>query len=264
MSGPSKRIGQDDTPPSSLLAPGTLKGTNPQPGQHGQKLARSLYSGSIVSLLREQIISGAIAPGSPLAEARLARELSVSRGPVRNALQVLEGDGLVSTLPNGRMVVNGFDESDLRDLFRTRYILESAAGERAIEERANPALLVAAFEAMVAEGTSTPGLVDLDIAFHVALLELAESRFLTHAWLASGSVIHAIIAITNRQLAAEDPESNFSRIIDSHRALLDALTAGDLELFNARLKDHYAFSESMFPEGWPSAGSAGSTADDGA
>lgn len=265
MSERSKSTARDENAPrSSLLAlPGTLKGTKPQPGQHGQKLARSLYSGSIVSLLRERIISGAIPPGTPLAEARLAQELSVSRGPVRNALQVLEGDGLVSTLPNGRMVVNGFDAADLRDLFDTRYILESAAGERAIANQADPAPLAAAFEAMVAEGTSTAGLVDLDIAFHVALLDLAGSRFLTHAWLASGSVIHAVITITNRHLAAEDPESNFSRIVEAHRQLLDAIEAGDGDVFNERLKEHYAFSESMFPEAWSNGGSEQDLALDG-
>lgn len=239
---------------SLLVQSGTLRGTKPQPGQHGQKLARSLYSGSIASLIRERLISGTIPPGTPLAEAPLARELSVSRGPVRNALQVLEGDGLVSTLPNGRMVANGFDESDLLDLFDTRYVLESAAGKRAIAMEADTAPLMAAFEAMVAEGTSTSDLVDLDIAFHLALLNLAGSRSLTHAWLASGAVIHAIITITNRHLSAKDPVSNFSRIIEAHRGLLDGVTAGDIELFNVRLKEHFAFSESMFPMVRPESG----------
>lgn len=227
---------------------GVALDTSPQLGQHGRKLARSVYSGPIAVLLRERIISGAVPAGTPLAEARLAQELSVSRGPVRNALQVLEGEGLVATLPNGRMVTVGFDDGDVDDLFDTRFVLESAAVSRAIARKADPAPLVAAFEAMVAEGTSTPRLVDLDIAFHLALLRLSGSRFLVHAWLASASVIHASITITNRRLAAEDPQSNFARIVESHEQLVDAIVARDEKLVASMLKQHFAFSASLFSE----------------
>lgn len=245
----------DGTAGESLLALGAAGiDTAPQLGQHGRKLARSLYSGPIAALLRERIVSGAIPAGTALAEARLAEELSVSRGPVRNALQVLEGEGLVRTQPNGRMVAVGFGAEDVEDLFDTRFVLELAAVERAIARKADPAPLVAAFEALVAEGTSTPRLVDLDIAFHLALLNLSGSRFLVHAWLASASVIHASITITNRTLAEEDPESNFARIVASHRTLVDAVVARDRKLLATRLREHFAFSASLFAERWRTAG----------
>jgi DNA-binding GntR family transcriptional regulator len=96
-------------------------------GQHATKLGRSIYSGWVAAVLREAIIDGTLASGTPLVEARVADELAVSRGPVRSALQVLEGEGLVRTLPNGRTSVVGFGAEDLRDLFRVRFELESTA-----------------------------------------------------------------------------------------------------------------------------------------
>src|SRR5690348_4781916 len=89
--------------PQQTLSPG---GEPLKLGQHARKLARSIYSGSVTAMLREAIISGQLAAGTALVERTLADQLQVSRGPVRNALYALEGEGLARTLPNGRMVVN--------------------------------------------------------------------------------------------------------------------------------------------------------------
>jgi DNA-binding GntR family transcriptional regulator len=104
------------------------------PGQHSVKLARSFYSGRIAAFLREQILSGELSAGTPLVEHRLAETLSVSRGPVRSALNALEGEGLVRTRPNGRTESAGFTADDLRDLLAVRRELESRAVTWGISE----------------------------------------------------------------------------------------------------------------------------------
>lgn len=225
---------------ASLVLGGTA------PGQHARKLARSVYTGSIAALLREQIISGTLADGAPLAEVRLAQQLSVSRGPVRNALQVLEGEGLVTTLANGRTVVVGFDEGDLRDLFDARFALESTAVRWGVE-RARPLDgVLKAFEEMKSEGTSTPRLVDLDVDFHRALVELSGSRFLVQAWLAVAPVIHTVITLGNRSLAEQDPERNFTRIIDSHAVIVKSLVKRDADKLVTSLAKQFNFTQQVF------------------
>ena len=216
------------------------------PGQHARKLARSVYTGSIATLLREQIISGDLPNGAPLAEVKLAKQLSVSRGPIRNALQVLEGEGLVATLSNGRSVVVGFGESDLRDLFNTRFALESTAARWGMDRNRLLDGVLAAFEGMKAEGTSTPRLVDLDVDFHRALVELSGSRFLVQAWLAVAAVIHTVITLGNRNLAKQDPEQNFSRIISSHEVIVHALQSGKVDDVVGSLEVQFAFTQQMF------------------
>ncbi|HEY2655134.1 MAG TPA: GntR family transcriptional regulator [Solirubrobacteraceae bacterium] len=230
----------------ALSGGASLIGQAYSPGQHARKLARSVYTGSIAAVLRERIISGALPDGAPLAEVRLAHQLSVSRGPVRNALQVLEGEGLVSTLANGRTVVVGFGPADLSDLFDTRFALESTAIQWGMARQRPLDEVLASFEEMKAEGTSTPRLVDLDVEFHRALVALSGSRFLVQSWLAVAPVIHAVITLGNRRLAHRDPEQNYERIIASHEVIVDALLAGKADAVLSSLNTQFAFTSEVF------------------
>jgi DNA-binding GntR family transcriptional regulator len=216
------------------------------PGQHAVKLERSVYSGRVTSILREAIIEGELDAGAPLVEARLAEQLSVSRGPVRNALHALEGEGLVRTQPNGRTVVVGFGPEDLEDLTGVRFELEAAAIRRGCARRADVGPIREAFAAIEQEGASTQRLVDLDIEFHLRLLELSGSRFLTQAWLALAPVIHTVITIGNRRLTERDPEQNFDRIVAAHRPLVAALAKHDAKRATAVLAKQFDVTTSMF------------------
>jgi DNA-binding GntR family transcriptional regulator len=216
--------------------------------QHSTKLARSLHSGRVANLLREAIVDGTLAAGTPLVEARVAEELAVSRGPVRNALHVLEGEGLVETRPNGRMVVSGFRHEDVDDLLRVRFELEALAIRWGIERDASLERVLHAFREIEAEGTSSRRLVELDVTFHRAVVELGDSRFLLSSWLALAPVIEAVITIGNRRLETKDPESNYARIVDSHRRLVAALETRDAEAAVASLGEQFGFTGSMFAE----------------
>ena len=96
------------------------------------------------------------------------------------------------------------------------------------------------------KGSSTPHLVELDIAFHRAWMELSGSRFLVQAWRAIAPVIQAVITIGNRRLAAQEPTSNLARIVDSHRRLLGALESGSVESAEAMLAEQFELVQSMF------------------
>lgn len=193
-------------------------------------------------------MDGTLAAGTPLVEARLAEELSVSRGPVRNALHVLEGEGLVETRPNGRMVVSGFGREDVTDLLQVRFELEALAIRWGIERDSPLEQVLEGFHEIEAEGASSRRLVELDVTFHRALVELGGSRFLLSSWLALAPVIEAVITIGNRRLETQDPESNYLRIVESHRRLVEALRRRDAEATVARLREQFDFTGSMFPE----------------
>ncbi len=215
-------------------------------GQHGVKLARSVYSGRIARLLRESIVSGALAEGTPLVETQLAAELSVSRGPVRSALQVLQGEGLVETRANGRMMTVRFGPRDLDDLLSVRHELESSAVRRGAAERADVEPVWRAFEAFEQEGATTERLVDLDIAFHRALVEHGGSRFLLGAWLSLAPVLQAVITIGNRRLARQDPKTHYRRIMAAHEPILEPLSRHDAEPVARMLADQFELTRSQF------------------
>src|SRR5699024_6343932 len=81
----------------------------------------------VLEYLRKEIILGNYLKGEYLVEVNLAKELNVSRGPVREAIAKLEAENLVEKHSNGRTVVKGFDVKDIQDLYDSRILLENHA-----------------------------------------------------------------------------------------------------------------------------------------
>src|SRR5690348_16783288 len=84
-----------------------------------------------VKALREGIFQGRFAPGSPLREMSLARELNVSQATIRDALQRLEHAGLVTRKPNVGTTVTRLSPKDVRERVVLRSMLEVVAAEAA-------------------------------------------------------------------------------------------------------------------------------------
>jgi DNA-binding GntR family transcriptional regulator len=200
----------------------------------------------VAEVLREAIVDGVLAEGTPLVEAQLAAQLAVSRGPIRSALQVLEGEGLVETRSNGRMFTVRFGPDDMDDLLAVRYELEASAVLRGCAARADVAPVREAFEAFRRERATTERLVELDIAFHRAIVELGGSRFLRTAWLSLAPVLQAVITIGNRRLARQDPATHLRRIIAAHEPMLAPLERHDARTVVAILAEQFALTRSQF------------------
>ncbi|WP_239477313.1 GntR family transcriptional regulator [Streptomyces sp. CS147] len=77
--------------------------------------------------LRGEIIGGELAPGAHLHEVQVAERLSVSRTPLRQALQRLDREGLVKVVPGRGAFVSELSLSDVRHLFQLREALETHA-----------------------------------------------------------------------------------------------------------------------------------------
>src|SRR5437867_8366947 len=96
----------------------------------GTQLVRNA-SGAATEVIRQAILDGRLEPGRRLKEEELARELGISRTPVREALLVLQAEGLVDAAPNRGAVVRAHDAVDLDDLYQLRALLEGYAARRA-------------------------------------------------------------------------------------------------------------------------------------
>jgi DNA-binding GntR family transcriptional regulator len=77
--------------------------------------------------LRVAILSGELAPESVISQARIARDFGVSRAPVREALRLLQRDGLIHARINQRPRVSGFSPEDLDQLYALRVVVEGLA-----------------------------------------------------------------------------------------------------------------------------------------
>ena len=109
-------------------------------------------SDQVAAVLRGRIYRGELTPGDRIVETDLSRALNVSRAPVREALAVLEREGMIETLPYKGAVVASLNEQDVLEIRELRAALEGLAA-RAAAEAAAPELvpnLRKAYDSMVA------------------------------------------------------------------------------------------------------------------
>src|SRR3954470_3227326 len=130
-------------------------------------------------LIREAIVDGRLAPGERLKEEELARELGISRTPIREALLILQSEGLVETSPNRGATVRTHTVEDLDDLYQLRALLEGFAARRAatrigIDELAELRRSCERFEQLDPE-TELREVVRENLVFHSTILDAAAS-----------------------------------------------------------------------------------------
>lgn len=94
----------------------------------------------IAAQVGERILSGRMAPGSRIGEQELADEFKVSRGPVREAIRMLEREGLATVLARRGAIVTALSATELRELFEIRAGLFDIVARRLAEQR-NPEFL---------------------------------------------------------------------------------------------------------------------------
>lgn len=143
--------------------------------------------------LREAIVYGEYAPGTPLGEVDLSERYRVSRTPVREALKRLAGEGLVTERRRG-LAVKRFTSLDAREVYDLRALLEGYAASLVArnvtgEAVASLRLLNLRYEELVAAVTSPPGtpahaeqakvIMQQNSAFHSAILSYAGNERLT-------------------------------------------------------------------------------------
>jgi DNA-binding GntR family transcriptional regulator len=87
----------------------------------------------IASAIGDRIIAGDLAPGSRMIEQELAAEFAVSRGPVRDALRILEREGLATILARRGAVVTELTTDEVREIFEVRAALIETAARTMVE-----------------------------------------------------------------------------------------------------------------------------------
>jgi DNA-binding GntR family transcriptional regulator len=86
---------------------------------------------AVAEVIRKAIVEGELGAGERLKEDELARELNVSRTPIREALLLLQADGLVQAVPRRGAVVRSYGLEELAEMYELRALLEGSAAKRA-------------------------------------------------------------------------------------------------------------------------------------
>lgn len=198
-------------------------------------------------LLKQRLIGGSYAPGAQLKEEPLARELAISRTPVRAALQRLVQDGLATAEAGRGVRVAEWTEADIQETYHLRSLLEGHAAELAAQ-RGGAALaerLAALNERMAAAiakgGSGMAGRVqDVNSAFHRAILEASGSPRLRAllATLVDMPVVVRSFFISTREDMAQS--------LQHHRDLAAAVQAQDGELARQVMQLHLRVAAQRF------------------
>lgn len=114
-----------------------------------EPLTRSLPE-QIAAHLAARIVQGAHAPGERVREERIAAEFAVSRGPVREALRLLEKDGLLTIVPRRGAMVTNLSVDEVREIFEIRAVLNGLR-DRSVAESEQRMQLLPLLEAEVAQ-----------------------------------------------------------------------------------------------------------------
>ena len=198
-------------------------------------------------ILKQRVIGGTYAPGAQLKEEHLARELDISRTPIRVALKHLVDDGLATADPGRGVRVAEWTEFDIEETYDLRGLLEAHAAELATR-RGGVALanrldaLNDEMERAIAEGGATlPERVQqVNAAFHRAILEASGSPRL-RAMLA-GLIDMPIVIRSHFISTVQDKLQSLYH----HRDLAAAVRAGDAELARQVMQLHLRVAAHRF------------------
>lgn len=186
----------------------------------GDLLADRAYRHLCEGILRDKLQAG-----TQLSVPALARQMQISRSPVREAVQRLIYEGLAEHVPHRGAVVSRVRADDFSDLLEVRELLEGLAARRAAtrmtpDDLAELKAILEAHERVVDSGNDVPN-VEYDIAFHQRIREVAGNP-------------HLQITLTRIQARAHlslytlwRGERNPHYALDEHRKMYGALATGD-------------------------------------
>lgn len=177
----------------------------------------------VADVLRERITRGDLPPGTHLVERVLADSLGVSRVPVRDALNLLKGEGFLTQEPRRGVVVTRLSRKDIEELYDVRSALEVLAVRLATERASDEEIeelrgLVLTSEGNLAE-QDPDAVLTTNTAFHDALTAMAHNDLLA-------SLIHPLEGRLHWLLNQNEDPTPFHV---EHEALYDAIAARDAD-----------------------------------
>jgi DNA-binding GntR family transcriptional regulator len=136
----------------------------------------------VAQLLRERIYSGAFPPGTKLRQEQLAEQLRVSRTPLREALRVLERDGLVHSEPGRGVRVIEADPRALVEAYRLREAVDGMAARLAAEHATDETIARLhnhlAVQRLALDPWDAATYTITNVEFHTMVMQMAENRYI--------------------------------------------------------------------------------------
>lgn len=186
--------------------------------------------------LKQSILNGEYKPGDNLIEMKLSKELGASRTPIREAFRQLELEGLVHSIPNKGVVVEGVTKQDVEDIYTIRKMVEGLAARWASEKITQDQLkelkdILGLMEYYTEKGDNEK-LSELDSKFHDIIFKASESRPL------ESILTNFHHFIQKARMVSMGYTGRASHTLDEHMRIYDALKASDPDAAEKAIVNH--------------------------
>jgi DNA-binding GntR family transcriptional regulator len=191
---------------------------------------------TIINVLRRAIITGQLKPGQAITERQLSLTFSISTTPVKEALRILETEGLVQTFPRKGTIVSEFVSLKLSEIYKIRSVLEGAsaymAAQNATEEEMKNIYSLWDGTSKLLETDNPQTLIENNTLLHKMIREASHNFYLQH--LIKGVLSYDLIF---RQLNLSSKEE---RILgwEEHGAVVRSLVKREAEHAERLLQQH--------------------------
>lgn len=209
-------------------------------------------SDHVTQQLRQAILTGQLKPGQRIVEREIAEAMRTSRGPVRDALKLLENERLVVRYPHKGTFVAWLNLQDAEEIYSLREAIESLAVDYAIKhataEQIDELGRLVETMAIQAERDYTQfEATDIDLDFHHTMCRISGHRRLLAAWEALNPQIRMLLLYHRTRL----PDDFRERGVEWHHQIVDALRQRNAELAQQLLRKHLAASFQSLAESFP-------------
>lgn len=203
-----------------------------------RRLDSILLSDQVYKALRDAILEGVFEPHDHLVQVQLAKELDVSRTPVRDALQRLSQEGIIRSVGTRGYVVSSLTPRDILDVYDVRLALEVEAAIIAVElnlvNEAHLAEMRRLTDLMAKVESQTTSYYDLNRDFHMVLTRICPNRMIH-------KILDEIWALpVSMRIFRHEIESviDVQAMLVEHYGIIEAVSKKDVELLRQRLREH--------------------------
>ena len=205
-------------------------------------IIKQTYSDQVAAYVRNLILDDKLLPGAPVEEAAIAKDLSISRAPVREAMQILIREGLLEAHPQKRKYVKKLTAKQIKNSYFAGGVLEAAAVAKVIQDYTQTDIaelekIVKAMRDIATNNGSISDQVPLDTDFHDILFSRIDNALIVELCKRSCQGISKFL-LYKHWVKIYTPQE----VVERHQIIVDALKTKEPDEIERVLREHYVSS----------------------
>ena len=205
-----------------------------------KRIMATMYD-QIYDVLKENIVNGSLQPGQRIQELEIAKDLHVSRSPVRSAINKLIGEGLLISTPNKHVWVREFSKKDILDAYEFRLVIEKYAIEKTIE-RLDEEIInqLEEFKKQLLANSQIENMkeyIEIDTKFHEYLIATSDNRVIFE------SLQKVSMLINPFRIFSLSSTKRFTESVTEHISIIDEIIAKNCDKATAICQKHLSLAK---------------------